>query len=164
MLGIWRIRATKLMAGGIDVYAEELGSKEEPVPCARPGDGSICKEMPGRVAAAWIANSEARGQPTGTQRNWLFCDRYQATLLAFFRAAHLLFMPSLIRLRAAAERRLLPLPIFLPFLPCNAAMAVSNRLRSASNSAMILSVSTMVSSSSKDFNRCLASGRSSSVR
>ena len=58
-------------------------------------------------------------------------------------------MPSLIRFLAAGESRFLP---FRPFLPCNAAIAVSNRLRSASNSSMILSVFTIVFSSSKDSN------------
>jgi len=63
--------------------------------------------------------------------------------LALFRTAHLFFIPSLIRLRAAAERRcLLPGPGFLPsrLLVRKAAMAASSRSRSASNSAMIRSV------------------------
>lgn len=66
---------------------------------------------------------------------------------AFFRAAHVFFMASLILFRTAADRwPLLPF-LALPFLAVpfptlrNAAIAWTKRSRSASNSAMMVSVS-----------------------
>ena len=69
---------------------------------------------------------------------------------ARFRTAHLFFIASLIRLRAAGDKWRLTLPFDWGgrpgprFLPCKAEIAALRRSRSASNSSMIVAVSMLL--------------------
>jgi hypothetical protein len=58
----------------------------------------------------------------------------------FFRSAHLRFMPSLMRLRAAALSRRRPPDELLPLLCFKAEMACTIRSRSFSSTSMISAV------------------------
>jgi hypothetical protein len=107
----------------------------------------------GRLAVADPRmRKKQRPEPTSGPGNLVY--HAEAGVIVFyaarFRAAHLFFIASLIRLRAAGDKWRLTPPLDRAgrpgprFRPCKAKIAALRRSRSASNSSMIVAVSMLL--------------------
>lgn len=112
---------------------------------SRPGiyrDGRQEAKNKGRSQHQAPAIRHCKLMHSGSRRRLLYAVR--------FRTAHLFFIASLIRLRAAGDKwRFTPLFEWAGrpgprFLPCKADIAALKRSRSASNSSMIVAVSMLL--------------------